>query len=536
MKKRFLSLLTAICLTLTLTPAAFAEESQPDTIVGPNGQVVEIPNMAEPVADIQDFDIDCLAAIPMPLSIPEIGYDGTGTSSDPYRVYSGQGLYNLGRDKFSTTLKTSYVVIMNDIDLTVSTAPDQWNGYFKYFHGVIQGLPTAAGTDESGNTVYTYPTIKGIPSDTYLVYAWFGGIIGNLNFDLAGNAGCITFMPGTLSGAYQTYTMKNITATSSSANNMVYLNDGDNQANYSVFAYAPAGKFTLEKCRNEANITGTSYGAVFFGYYPLDTNGTYVIKDCSNSGNVTMRHTGMFFGNDTAFVGGNKESYALSTNRIQITGCTNTGNLRGTSTVNYFVGHPAESLSTEIPDAYETALLSNTNGNNLPTDKKLSGPALAGLKIETVNGTDIKVTAPTNAPDGAWYRVSVATYLHLYEKEVSGEYRYVGNMRFQLEEYITELPENGIVSLKNYGFTDSTAGTKVSGQVCDHDVYETSGGKRYYYIAEDELSLPPFTYTFRGGENMTFEDATRDPGYVPTYIVSVSVYDSNDVLLDNAVA
>ena len=72
MKKRFLSLLTAICLTLTLTPVAFAEEAQPDTITLPNGEVREIPVLDE---------------IPMSRDVSDAPWSGSGTAVSYTHLY-----------------------------------------------------------------------------------------------------------------------------------------------------------------------------------------------------------------------------------------------------------------------------------------------------------------------------------------------------------------------------------------------------------------------------------------------------------------
>lgn len=101
MKKKILSLLTALCLMLSLVPAALAVEEGPDVLTLPNGDTYEIPDLELAGAEdltpadlaVQTTSVGLLAEESE--EIPANGYSGTGTSADLYRVYSSAGLVNL---------------------------------------------------------------------------------------------------------------------------------------------------------------------------------------------------------------------------------------------------------------------------------------------------------------------------------------------------------------------------------------------------------------------------------------------------------
>lgn len=269
--KKALSLLMALCLMLTFAPAAFAVDS-PDTIVGPNGQTYEIPDLALAISD----DASANAGI----ATASVTYGGSGTASDPYTVDSAEALYALATEEFNkTTVTYSYVNITGDIDFSTLTATiSEWNGYFKYFYGEIRGVSSDG----------IAPVIKGLPSNRFLIYGWCGGTIENLTIDPDGNAGILTFIPCKLNGSYGSFAVKNVTVSSDVA---IDLSEGDNQANYSPLIYAGAGTFSMTDCVIDANvkITGTTYGSLFHGYYPMDPTGSYTFTNCVNKGTLTMQ-------------------------------------------------------------------------------------------------------------------------------------------------------------------------------------------------------------------------------------------------------
>lgn len=249
MKKRFLSLLMALCLMLSLAPAAFAADNQPDTIALPNGEVREIPDITP-------------ADTPMSMSI-------NNTSGTTYTITSEAQFADLDA---SVWYGNNTIKIACDLNLAdpAITKPSEWGGYIQYFYGTLEGVKGIY--DETG--VERDPIISGINNNCSFIYGIIGGTIQNLTFKHTingtagegGSASFITFMPVNLDGHSYHLKMQNIAVTGS-----ISLT-GSDQSNYAPFVYcAPGGGLTMEGCVNSANITGSIYGSIFHGYYPLST-------------------------------------------------------------------------------------------------------------------------------------------------------------------------------------------------------------------------------------------------------------------------
>ena len=387
-----------------------------------------------------------------------------------------------------------YAEITNDIDLSSASNPGTWNGYLMYFYGEITGV------DIVENGVARQPVISGMSADTYLIYGWFGGKISNLTFDMKGQAATI---------------------------------------NYAPFTYSMYGPFTIQNCVNNADIVGNTYASVFVGYYPLDVQtGEYTIDNCKNTGNVSLRHTGLFFGNNTGFI-----QYATyfdpNNNHITIKNCSNEGTLRGTSTVNYFCGEPAGVVSNGIVAQYETALTSdlNNNSNNLSVKFKVPGPALEGFGVEITDDNSIKINQPTENNSIDHYVVSVSTYIHAYETSSKD---YFGTFRYTIEETVQKngFPEDGIVTLKNYGLTNDNLGTW-AGIFGEYPALTFNNGKTYYYVSdtllEDAADIvgTGIELSFVGGKDIEYDTAISQKAYLNPSIVAVAAYDANGNLLDS---
>ena len=300
MKKRFLSLLMAFCLMLSLAPAAFAADNQPDTVTLPSGENVEIPNVSSiQFPDDGNLTAEVSASDVSVCSVDaesELGYEGSGTAADPYKVYSGKGLVNLSSKFQSSNMTFSRIYLMNDIDLSKETITNTY--LFRYFAGVIQSSPELI---QAGKRA----VIKGMGIRS-LVYGFFMGTLGYFDVDMGGVPSQLTLIPGTVSGQYLETSVQNVDIYSGSKEGAgklpVSLENGDAQANYSPYVFATGGTFTMKNCTNYADITGTTYGSVFYGYYPLG-EAPITFTNCVNKGTFTMRHAAMFFGNNTLFSG-----------------------------------------------------------------------------------------------------------------------------------------------------------------------------------------------------------------------------------------
>ena len=428
-----------------------------------------------------------------------------------------------------------YAEITNDIDLSSASNPGTWNRYLMYFYGEITGV------DIVENGVARQPVISGMSADTYLIYGWFGGKISNLTFDMKGQAATINYICGKLDNEFQKFVMDDLTVQSTDAqgNETPIVLPTDNQANYAPFTYSMYGPFTIQNCVNNADIVGNTYASVFVGYYPLDVQtGEYTIDNCKNTGNVSLRHTGLFFGNNTGFI-----QYATyfdpNNNHITIKNCSNEGTLRGTSTVNYFCGEPAGVVSNGIVAQYETALTSdlNNNSNNLSVKFKVPGPALEGFGVEITDDNSIKINQPTENNSIDHYVVSVSTYIHAYETSSKD---YFGTFRYTIEETVQKngFPEDGIVTLKNYGLTNDNLGTW-AGIFDEYPALTFNNGKTYYYVSdtllEDAADIvgTGIELSFVGGKDIEYDTAISQKAYLNPSIVAVAAYDANGNLLDS---
>ena len=523
MKKRLLSLLMAVCLMFTLVPAAFAEGDGPDVLTLPNGDTYEIPDME--LANADDVTPDDLAVRTEAISlmdaeeetVPDSGYAGSGSSADPYRVYSAKGLMNLGKDQFGgAKLVASYVYLMNNINMDEVTLETDY--VFYYFAGVIQSDPAliAAGTPA---------VIKGLPTGKELVYAWFLGTMGYFNIDLNGEASRLNWLPGMVGGQYLPTSVQNVNVYSGSINDdakrvPVNVAGADSMANYAPFVFTTGGDFTMKNCANYADITTTSYGSVFYGYYPFDEVGTYTFTNCVNYGTVTMRHAAMFFGNNTPFAsGGANNAFAfhedLTQNHIQFEGCKNEGKIRGTDSANLFATRAAG--ADAISDAYETYLRSS--GVMTETSVELIGKDL-GMKLYADAAGNLTMD-PSSDPSVDYYQVSVYTYVQAFTKD-NNEYSWYGNARYGTQERLDN--GNTTITLKKYGVCDYPDAVDV-GQI--EDLYVVSkDGVNYYWLDNEKA------YVAAGKEFYWFVSRDRTPNGIKTPdIVVLAAYSSDGTLL-----
>lgn len=450
MKKRMLAMLMAMCLMLTLVPVAFAQDSQPDTITLPNGEVVEIPDVSDiQIPDEENLRVTMTAPDIAALSeteIPAAGYDGEGTSANPYRVYTGQGLVNLSAKFQSSNMTFSRIYLMNDIDLTDIAVQNDY--LFRYFAGVIQSDPAliVAGTPA---------VIKGLGNKA-LIYGLFMGTLGYFNVDLDGKPGRLTLIPGTVGGQYLETSVQHVEIYSGSIGETgrkpISLTAADSQANYAPFVFTTGGTFTMTDCVNYADISSNSYGSVFYGYYPIG-DAPVTFTRCVNKGTISMRHAAMFFGNNSLFCGERATYFAFnsadpSQNKIQFVDCKNDGKILGTSSANLFATRASGDGATDtLSEAYESYLRSDTVGCMMEDSVQIIGKDLGMALYSDIDG-NLTMTASTNT-DVAYYIVSVYSYVNIFR---TSDDTWYGTDRFGTQEKL----ENGNtqITLKKYGVCD----------------------------------------------------------------------------------
>lgn len=508
MKKRVLSLLTALCLMLSLAPAAFAADRQPDTITLPNGEVREIPTL-EDVANTPSTAK--LSAIAESNGLTATNNVITITSADD--LVKLNGLQDLCLSNCTIELNTPTKVL----DLSNINCPE-WDGYLHYFYGNING---------NGHT------IKGFKNNCAFIYAFFGGVIKDLTLEFDGNAGQLVFMPSTNPVLTE---LNHIKTTG-------YVNlTGSDQSNYSPFIYCSGtGGLRMVDCTNEAEISGDIYGGIFYGYYPLYTDGiTYEFTRCVNNKNVVMRNAAMFFGNPSTV----NDKLANNTLSLKISECENNAIIRGTVSAHYLapslnsVDHPASSTALI---AKEAEIMANS-GNKLPAAPSETlpcglqvGNALTGFTYTIGEDKTITFTTPSNA-EIEKYVVSVSSYVCWWNTK---ENRFDGaGDRATVSQYIDA---NGSTTytadLKYYGFADDDYG-EAGDDICEYWT-QTDGTNTYYTIKKyDETrpeTMPQEKYQVYATRNLN-ADGKPGNGCVDPQFVTVAAVKTDGTIIDFATA
>lgn len=502
MKKRFLSLLMAFCLMLSLAPAAFAADRQPDTITLPNGEVREIPTLE---ADAASYALADTQSTQQTIYIKdEVAFD---------KVTDAEWR---GNNKF---------IVTGDIHLENSTKTvAEWGGFIQYFCGEL------IGKKEDGTT----PVISGIPNNCALIYGIIGGKIENLVFNHGSNAAFITFMPVNSSSTPNSLEMTDVTVKGT-----ISLT-GSDQSNYAPFLYcAPQGGLTMTRCHNDATITGSIYGSVFHGYYPLFVGPStpYKFIDCTNKKDVTMQYAGMFFGNSSSVEG----KVGADNLYLTITDCKNNATIRGTSGAKYFAAPVAEFgsnmqavekvLNPTDPEAVQAA--SHINVSQITGSGKIcTGNPLTGFGA-TLSGDTITVTRPSNEAKVDHYTVSVSAYVNLWYPALGESGEFFGTNRFTVSQTIkvSEMGSSNTFTpeLKAYGFADynfSGTGDIVAG----HATLSKDG--KSYYVVDFDYSEDFEQYV---STNLNEDGVPAADGAKAADIISVSAYDADGNLIDSKI-
>lgn len=473
MKKRVISMLMALCLMLTLVPAVMATEQGYGPCPIPNENTL-------PEVTVTEQPSRASVAMTASATVSDTDLTGNGTASTPYKVYTAAGFEALCENFAAISLEYTYIEIMNDIDLSNIDAPSTWNGYLMYFYGEITGANVS-----DGNNGTRPAKLSGLASDTFLIYGWFGGKISNLIFDLKGNTATLTYMCGKFNNVFHTFLMEDITVVSDTT---VVLT-GDNQANYAPFAFSVYGNFTMKNCVNKANISGNTYAGIFVGYYPLDPTGTFTFDHCINQGTITLKHAGMFFGNNSG-LRNNAAAYALneddpSSSRIRFTGCANNGTINGTESAYLFSGRPG-GKDDAVSDAYEDHLRKN---GCMGTGSVECIQNDLNMTLTYNNQGVLTMTKATNSKtDIGYYMVSVYTYVNAYTRAVNddtADYISNGNDRYGAQQKIMANATDTTLYVGYYGVCDYPADTEGL-TFDDNDIdgvwIANYNGQKYYWI------------------------------------------------------
>ena len=509
MKRRIISILAVCCMMVAMMPAAFAAEGNPR----PEPEYLVVSEDDIPMA---------------PMSISETQPEGTGTQDDPFLIYDATDFaYFMGY--FSHYQGEIYVELMADINISsvVSSVP-QWGACWKYFHGVFDG---------------NNHTISGLTADRFLIYGWVGGTIKDLTLDLGGNSGTLVYCPVSLSSQGSILqlptTLYNISVISDET---IVLTDANGQANYAPFIYSSGPYFTMENCKNYADISGSTYASVFYGYYPLSNplpdDHYFKFINCENHGDITYQYAGLIFGNPTGLF---YKNYTLE-------GIKNYGELRGTETVHFF---SSDANSIDAIPSYATpgsllyeqeAKLPESEVNGICTDpdcpkhsnatdyhggSKCVGSPLTGFSVE-LQGNDFIVNAPDNANVSS-YRATAFCYVYEFVKN-GDEFTVYGTNRIVLNQLINSTADSFVITdIKDYPVVD---GEMPEGD----DWYDTTTPGVYYLSAgEDSCYWLDNNYTDENLPNhVWYINSDRTSG-IKELQVYVSALDSQGRLIDTAV-
>lgn len=495
MKKRFLSLLMAFCLMLSLAPAAFAAEGTPATITRPDGQVITIPNVA-------DYENE-LGSQPMTINSAALQPDANGV----YHITSTDDFKNVPASEWS---QNKTFELECDLNLSQVSQPDEWGGYIRFFKGTFNG---------NGHKIYNFA------NNTYFIYAMIGGSINDLTIQLNGPAGALIFAPGSDGTPPVKTNLNYIKATGS-----VNLSSAD-QSNYSPFIYACGpGGLKMFHCTNQAEINGNIYGGIFYGYYPIYVNYNsqpvkYEFDYCCNKADVTMKYASMFFGNPTSI----ENKLTDGSLDVTITNCSNTGEIRGTVSSHYFAPSlEGTTLSGKVLEK-ENAIQAETT-NTLPAEKLTIGEEPAGFTYSVNADRSISITSPSNLSNVSYYVVSVSSYCYMYsyDESLPTDKKYNGTDRYSVTERIDaqDLETYG-VTLKYQGIADGTYGESGTSIIC----YNKEGNLETYLTRVADgvtyYTLPLLT-DLVDGKYQRYAHMENDipvPGTNVPYFLDVSAFD-----------
>lgn len=432
MKKRALSLLMALCLMLTLAPAAFAAEQETPEQIYFHGEWVDIPVIDPPLMALSDDETSNVIEVRTQKQFEDI---------TPSQWLSG------------ATIK-----LYCDINLAEMEQPDEWGGYITYFDANLIGV-------SDGDTK---PVIYGFANNTALFYGMVHGTISNITLDFDGAAGQLGFMPCVYSASvpdsYYSITIDGVDTTG-----YVNLTEAD-QSNYSPFIYAAnKGDLIMKDCVNAAAITGDIYGAIFHGYYALNTTGSYTFENCRNEGVVTMRNAAMFFGNPSTM-----NAKLESGLEVNIINCVNNGIISGTISQHYFV----PSLNSADYSASDTALTAKEASLNITGTGSLISAQTNGLSGNVADdGTITFFYTGTGNPTE--FIVSVSSYVNMWDPTRK---IFDGTARYSVSESISPVEGNSYTAtLKYLGVADSGFGN-FGEDIGDYYTREADDGTVYYEI------------------------------------------------------
>lgn len=512
-RRKLTAIVMAAAMMLTMVPAAYAGEidatattvDQPTTIWA-HGQEVELP-VVDPVYDVTGSDINAIS-------------DSTIRSGQTIYINTLQDFIDVDPLEWRAG-NTFYLTC----DLDLSNLPvTEWGGYIQFFDGSLIGVEKAD---------HTYPVISGFDNNTYLIYGMIRGNIMNITLEMDGKAGALSYVPTSYSdGTPSTYYEVNINNVDVTGH--VNLTESD-QSNYSPYVFAAsAGDFTMKDCTNYADITGDIYGAVFHGYYAMNTSGTYTFDNCVNEGNIKLRNAAMFFGNPSTM-----NSKLQAGLEVNITNCHNNSAIGGTISAHYFApslneqNYPAE--ETYLADAEDGML---TESANSPVTEGPQGDLCWGMtsKLQGSIAADnsISFTYDDEALSSVdHFIVTVSSYVnrwnpHYFDEDTQTfKPSWDGTTRYSVSETIPATGDESYdADLMYYGVADANYGFEGS-KICDwRTVYSPDFENLYYMLEQNHLNegldVTCYATTALNSQGQPAGNGFTNPSFATVYAIDGS--------------
>ena len=482
MKRKLIAIFMAIAMMTTMVPAAFAAEPDGGTFGRRTTEITEAEVLADLASEPQMYSANAL----------------TKEADGAYHIRSVADFDSITQTQW---LGDNTFILETDLDLSNSSrTPSEWGGYITYFRGTLK---SAEG--------HNY-TISGMNNNTYLIYGLNGGTIKDITLSFAGEAAGLA----AVTVAYSTpigVRIENVNTTG-------YVNlTGDDQSNYSPYVFSsPQGGMEMINCTNNARISGSIYGGIFYGYYPLNrgADDDIVFDGCVNNADVTMRNAAMFFGNPSL---DDVMATADGNFTITIKNCKNNGLITGSVSAHYFVSSLSENLASGgLSDRIEKYILGDSNqniaphqvaNNSLLSDRCLKNQGLTGFGVTVGPDKSISIQQPTNTSGISSYVVSVSSYVYLYDAEGNGG----GSDRYTVSQTVSA--SNPVVTLKYYGVADNNYGEAGNGVRVGRTTLATrkdNNGEYYSIVKWDNDDLLDGIYQRYAGTNAVA--GYQEPSYL----------------------
>ena len=372
---------------------------------------------------------------------------GLGTEKAPYLIASAEQFKNIGI--LSTNTNVYFSVTSNISFEKTDLTKVKWDGYDWYTYCCIS--TTFSGVLNGNGYTLTLPAYTGSTISTenaFVFYSLNGAKIQNLivsDAHLSENAHNTSFVGISITGS------------------MIFAN------NEGAIASFVTGTDYFTDCTVSANITSSSYSAVFVGAFNSKSAGVYYFKNCFNTGTYVGVKSSLFVGN----------AYGQGTLTIYVENCGNTlgGSVRTTDST--FTGNNSY-IATGVNT---TKHFLYVDGQQTDFTTTLGSGFYQGTTDSlalTLNADGTLCITKSSNSNVAYYEVYVA----VYAKSTSEG----GTQLVSVKETINKFDTDTLnTSVKYLNFTGNKSLTKV-GTLCNWTLV-TDGSNTYYLLNKDGYTL-----------------------------------------------